>query len=228
MVRHLAKHFSHQGYITKTEVAAGYGRADLVLATLNESKCLIRKKNKQVTPLLKEQYFHILNCLPDIHDKSTTQPVKLSELAKLTPVTSNYLKYELLENLIEAGYVKEVNKELYYKVNGWVPLVKEMIAIEAKLRDWKRGYLQANRYNSFADKTYLAILERHSHSVNLDLLKTHGVGLFTVSDDGSEVKELLIGKPSPRTQSDKRNMVAELYLKDALEVSRRSMNFRKS
>lgn len=218
MVRHLSAYFSKKGFFTKQEVSAGYGRADLVLVKLNKAKCAIRKNRKQVTPLLKEHFFQILRQLPDIDDSKQKSPMSFKELSKSVSVSDSYLKYHLLRDLEEAGYIKKVENEYFYKVNGWVPLVKEMIAIEAKLRDWKRGFIQANRYKSFADKSYLAILNKYSHLVDLETLALHNIGLFVLSDDCTHVQEVLKPNLSERTKQDKRNYVSELYLHEALTI----------
>lgn len=218
MVRHLAKHFSEKGFLTRKEVGAGYGVADLVLVKLNKEKCKIRKKRKQTTPLLKEHFFQVLRQLPDI--EKDIPPMSFNDLYTSVSVSKSYLKYHLLRELEIAGFVKRVDKEYYYKVNGWVPLVQEMVAIEAKLRDWKRGFIQANRYKTFADKSYLAILEKYSHLVDIDLLTTHNIGLFLVSDDGKTVDEVLTPTATNKARPDKRNYVSELYLQDVLRAGR--------
>lgn len=217
MVSHLNSYFSKNGYLTRQEITAGYGRADLVLVKLNPDKCKIRKGHKQVKPLLKEHFFQILRQIPDINNEE--DPININELYDSILVSKSYLKYHLLKELESAGYIKQVEKEYYYKINGWVPLVQEMIAIEAKLRDWKRGLIQANRYKSFADKSYLAILDRYEHLVDIDLLKNQNIGLYVVSENGEDVKEVLTPVITERVKQDKRNYVSEHYLKEALSLA---------
>ncbi len=216
MVRYLARHFSNQGFLVRQEVSAGYGRADLVLVKLNPKKCAIRKKRKQVTPLLKENFFQVLRQLPDIDDRKKLPPRGIDELVQSVPVSKSYLKYHLLRELEDNGYVKKIDDNYYYKVNGWVPLVSEMIAIEAKLRDWRRGFIQANRYKYFADKTYLAILAQYRHLVDDEILARQNVGLFILSEDGKNVEEIICPKSQDKAKQDKRNFVSELFLYDAL------------
>lgn len=218
MVRRLAKYFSDQGFLTRQEVGAGYGRADLVLVKLNKNKCKIRQKRKQVSPLLKEHFFQILRQLPDIKDKKNIQPMSFNDLSSSVSMSKSYLKYHLLRELELAGYIKKIDNEYFYKINGWVPLVQEMVAIEAKLKDWKRGFIQANRYKSFADKSYLAILAKHSHLIDTKLLITHNIGLFLVSDDGKQAEEVITPTLKNIAKPDKRNFVSELYLQDVLRV----------
>lgn len=60
------------------------------------------------------------------------------------------------------------------------------ISIEAKLKDWKSGILQAERYLMFSDYSYLALPEDKIKNVNLEYLKHSGIGLLSVGSTGIE------------------------------------------
>lgn len=214
MVRHLAKIFNKKGFLVKTEIGAGYGIADLVLVKLNKQKCKIRVSNNQTHPLLKESYFAVLKYLPDIN--TSLEPLNYPDLLKRTNLSHHFLKYEVLKTLESCGYIKEVDGNRFFKVNGWVPLAKEVIAIEAKLQDWRRGFVQANRYKSFADKVYLAIPECYLHRVNKELLISQNIGLIALSEDRKTIKEAIKPSKNKLFVDDKRNYVAEHYLHNAL------------
>ena len=214
LVRHLARIFNKKGFLVKTEIGAGYGIADLVLVKLDKAKCKVRQNNNQVHPLLKESYFAVLKHLPD--EDASSKPLDYLSLLKKTHLSDHFLKYHVLKTLKSCGYVKEVDGNMFFKVNGWVPLTKEVIAIEAKLHDWRRGFIQANRYKAFADKAYLAIPECYLHRVNRELLMSQNIGLIALSDSRKTIKEEI--KPSKNNLfiDDKRNYVAEHYLRNAL------------
>lgn len=199
--------FKQKGFLTEREVAAGYGRADLVLGKLNKSNIKIRNVNNQSAALLNEKYFEVLRNLPDIH--STSEPLHIAQLIDKISFSPAYLKRKIISYLEENGYVKRVEGNLLYKVNGWLPIAKEIIAVEAKLTDWKRGILQANRYKSFADKVYLALPERSSHLVNTQLLLDLNVGLYVLNSSG-RVIEKVKAKRATETVLDKKNLVSEL------------------
>lgn len=57
------------------------------------------------------------------------------------------------------------------------------IAIEVKIKDWKQGFYQAWRYNSFAEKSYLAIYEPYSKNVDITLFEKHNVGLIVFNEE---------------------------------------------
>jgi len=63
------------------------------------------------------------------------------------------------------------------------------IAIEAKMKNWKDGLLQAQRYLLFANYSYLALPENKVQNVDLELLREKGIGLLSVTENG--LKEVL-------------------------------------
>ena len=71
---------------------------------------------------------------------------------------------------------------------GVIPanVIKRSVAIEAKVRDWRKGLKQAMRYKSFADKSYLAVYESYINAPleSIDVFKALNIGLIGVSDEG--------------------------------------------
>lgn len=208
-VKQLERVFIQEGYLTKKEVGVGYGVADLVLVKLNPKQCAIRLENKQFKPLLREEFFKIFYHLPDID--SGENPVDLNYLIQKTSLSKSFLKYSVLRQLEKDGYVKRVENNFYFKINGWIPIAKEIIAIEAKMKNWKRGFLQANRYKSFANKVYLAVPSKIEHLVDRKLLQKHGVGLI-VLDTGSNKKKTLPVKTIEPLNPFKHNLATEFVL----------------
>lgn len=198
--------FKAKGYITTKEVTAGYGRADLVIGKLIGEHCQIRKNNKQSQPLLKENYFEVLRNLPDIdHDE---QPIHMSKIIDKITFSDRYTKKKVINYLEDHGYIRKHDEKYLFKVNGWLPMTSEVIAIEAKLHDWRRGILQANRYKSFADKVYLALPEKSAHLVDIDMLRKLNVGLYVYKNN--KVVEKVKAKKSVKPIQDKRNYVSEI------------------
>jgi len=208
-VDQLEKIFANEGFLTKKELGVGYGVADLVLLKIDPKKTALRYENKQFKPLLNESYFKVFQYLPDIKEKK--EPISINKLIRKTELSDSFLKYKILKKLKKDKYIIEKGNNLYYKVNGWVPLAKEIIAIEAKLKDWKRGFYQANRYKAFADKTYLAIPSNISHLVNRDMLRKHNVGLITLDVDANKKRTLIVPKKKNPLNADKRNFAVEFF-----------------
>jgi hypothetical protein len=80
-------------------------------------------------------------------------------------------------------YIGEIAPNSYVKYNGWAPISEELIAIEAKLTDWKSGLRQAHRYKYFADFVYLAIPENKVHLIPKETLTTLNIGLVTIQNN---------------------------------------------
>jgi len=207
-VKQLESIFINTNFITKKEVKAGYGVADLVLVKLNHKNCIIRRKNNQFKKLVKEEYFRVLDCIPE---KGRGKPVGVDILVKKTGISKSFLKYRILEYLKKNKYIREENKNFYFKINGWIPIAKEIIAIEAKLKNWRRGFIQANRYKSFANKVYLAVPIEISHLVDKNLLKRFNIGLI-VLDVRKNYKKISRVKKEKPFNIYKYNLAAEFVL----------------
>lgn len=205
----LQSKFSSEGFLTKTEIGVGYGIADLVLVQFNDDNCAIRKHNKQYQPLLKELYFRTLKYIPDFNNGS--KPIELNRLIEKTKLSKALLKYQVLRELEKNAFIVQKYTNCYFKINGWVPIAKRVIAVEAKIKDWRRGFYQANRYKSFADKVYLAVPPQISHLVDSELLKKHNVGLLVFDPQKSIKKEKIRARLSRPVFEDKRNLVSEFF-----------------
>lgn len=208
-VKQLEQVFNTEGFLTKREVGVGYGVADLVLVKLNPKRCAIRLESGQFKPLLKEQYFKIFQYLPD--KACGEDPISLRFLIEQTNLSKSFLKYTLLAQLEKDGYIKKIDKEFYFKVNGWMPIAKEVIAIEAKLKDWRRGVIQAVRYKSFANKVYLAVPPGAAHLVDRTILKCHNIGLIVFDVKSKNKKASRIPRAKPLNPY-KYNLASEFVL----------------
>lgn len=202
--------YKKEGFLARQEVGVGYGVADLVLVKLIPGQCAIRLKNKQLKPLLREDYFKIFRYLPE--EESGKKPVTLDHLVKHTKLSKSFLKYHILKKLEHDGYIKKVDGNFYFKINGWMPIAKEIIAIEAKLKDWKRGFIQANRYKSFANKVYLALPADKAHLVNEALLRKHNIGLIAFDPLESEIKKAIHPRAAQPRNVFKYDFAAEFFL----------------
>ncbi len=180
------------GFLTQRELGVGYGIADLVVIDrngINDENCKLRKSHGQIKPLLGEEYFKTLKVLPDEHNQE--KAVDFNFIAKKSSLSNSYLKYKILKDLEENGYIKTVGKNHYFKVNGWLPVANELVAIEAKLKDWKRGAIQANRYKAFASKVYLAVPEQTIHLVDKKFLMKHNIGLISLNIQSKQRSTIL-------------------------------------
>ncbi|MFA5358640.1 MAG: hypothetical protein WC310_02335 [Patescibacteria group bacterium] len=207
-VKLLEEKFIKEGFLTKREVGVGYGVADLVLFRVNPDKCAIRNKNKQYKKIKNEEFFKIFDYLPEL---GANKKVDLNSLTKNLNIPKATLKYKYLKTLENNGFIKKVDNKYYFKINGWMPIAKEIIAIEAKLKDWKKGFVQANRYKSFANKAYLAMPAARGHLVDRELLKKHNIGLILFDPD-KHTKKISRVKATRPLNRHKFNLAAEFIL----------------
>lgn len=97
-----------------------------------------------------------------------------------------------------SGYCVKGKKE-----NCWVKIkqpkipTNKIIAIEAKLKDWKRAIKQAYRYQDFANESWVLMEEKHIKPAinNLARFRRLNIGLSSISFDG---KIRVVNEPESR------------------------------
>jgi len=211
-VKQLSEIFVSEGFLAKKEVGTGYGIADLVIIKkdkVNARHCETRRKYGQLSKLMSEDYFKVLNYIPD--KNSGRDPVDVDYLVGKTHISKSFLRYSILRMLEKKKFIKKNYENFYFKINGWMPIANEVIAIEAKMKDWKRGMFQANRYKVFADKVYLAIPSEIEHLVDKTMLRKHNVGLIVLDLERSEKKTLIQAKTTRVWNVYKKNFALEYF-----------------
>ena len=68
------------------------------------------------------------------------------------------------------------------------------VAVEAKIRDWKNGLIQAQRYLFFSDYSYLALPKKNIRLVDKDALAEAGIGLLAI--DNQCLEEIIAAQKS--------------------------------
>ena len=61
----------------------------------------------------------------------------------------------------------------------------DLVAVEFKVRDWKRVLWQASINQLFADFSYVAVWHRTLKFLDLVLLKQTGIGVIVIGEDGA-------------------------------------------
>jgi len=88
----------------------------------------------------------------------------------------------ILNCLLDFGYIEKKDGH-YIVIETYKAALADLISIEAKIKDWKKGFHQAMRYKYFSDMSYLAISDEYLHRVDIELLKNNNVGLIAVSKE---------------------------------------------
>lgn len=188
MIPIIESFFHKQGYFTFTEVSvggAGHGIADVVAVKLNPDKIRQRILNNQHTSIKTEALVQLLKYI-----REEEEGTALSTLEKRFSYSRAHLKRNLLNELIEGNYVIETDGKRYRKINHIVPLASEVIAIEAKKESWIAATQQARRYQSYANRVYVALLEEFTHRVDSERLKNHNIGLISINVEKDNAKIL--------------------------------------
>lgn len=151
------------------EFSVGYGIADLVFA-----RRFYSKENKIGREPISNYYSLMLYLsLQQESEFNISQAA-----AKLR--TSRGIAKSAVDELMSTGYVSQLKRGSYAKTTVIETRPMKLVAIEAKLKDWKQGILQARRYKSFTDESYLAILAKYEKNIDPALLEVHDIGLILI------------------------------------------------
>lgn len=209
----IASLLNDSGYLVKTEIDSGYGIADVVALRSLSQRVAKREKYNQFDQLSNENFFKVLEVISENNNK----PTHLDDITNNVNLSNGYIRSKILKGLESKGFIKNIDNKLYLKINGWAPLSNNIIAIESKLSDWKRGIIQALRYKTFANKVYLALPENKIHLVDPKELERLSIGLVTIKRNKlcwvykckSDRKDII---------SSKQNYVCEFFWNEMLQT----------
>lgn len=109
----------------------------------------------------------------------------------------------VLSTFARAGYCNHrPAQRLWVKARDPIPIVDSIVAVEAKLRNWRRALYQAVQYSSYAFDSWVVLdgTSLHAASVHIDEFERRGIGLMGLTANGhSEILVEPQGRP-PRSQ----------------------------
>lgn len=158
-----------QRYNTKyivRELRGGNNIADVVYTTE-------LKRNNVVF----DEYFNAYYYFNDIYNK---KKISLDDII-ISNTRVNKKFYNFLRELEEQGYIK-IDGNYVTSVKKIDAVTKNLIAVEAKLSDWKAGLEQAMRYRQYADEVYVAISADYVSKIDRQRFKELNIGLMSVSE----------------------------------------------
>jgi len=190
------------------EVSSGFGIADLLFYSLKK-EVVQRRISDKLPPISSYELIRTLTALNDV----ATYPVSLTFLKENLPAFRKQ-GAKVVTFLVERGFLIPTSKSSYCYKKGRAYSVglQKVIAIEAKLSNWKRGLYQAYRYKEYASKSYLALYSKYIHRA----LKGKGefvrfnVGLIEVGDEEIQVHI------EPHTEKIKTNVFSALVYENIL------------
>jgi len=160
------------------EVPCTAGVPDLVLLELNDDAVAARVGTAALIEPVDVRAMLALQASPAL-------PLTAGELAMSALVSVEHLRRTVLPRLIEGGHVERAGHG-WRSTYAFRSLARNIVTVEAKIRNWRGGLAQATRHTTVADQAWLVLDARRSRvaAERLDWFATYGVGLATLSPAG--------------------------------------------
>ena len=115
---------------------------------------------------------------------SSVRSANSSTISKRTNQTiSRVLKH--LDELLERGIVTKMG-DAFCLGETWKWILPDLVAIEVKVSDWRRGLQQASRNTLFAARSYLAVPLHTAKRIKGDAFALNsGIGILGICEDGT-------------------------------------------
>jgi hypothetical protein len=149
------------------EVNLGFGIADLVILKLGD---VLQKKSESLT------YFDVV-----IYNiVYTKKSISLEQIKEITRANTSLINRSVAK-LTRESYVNKKDHVVFLS-NRYQGVASDIVAIEAKLKNWKRALNQAFRYKWFASKSFVVLDSAHIKPalVNIYEFEKLNVGLAEI------------------------------------------------
>src|SRR5262249_48839278 len=110
-----------------------------------------------------------------------------SILAHCTSVKREALPLRPVRNYLRKTYEQHRTEVPFYEhridVYGYWAATNDTVAVELKLRNWRKALQQALVYQLCSDYVFIAVPAATAERVDLEMLREHGIGLLAVDRD---------------------------------------------
>ena len=174
--------------VVKAERGYGRGVADLVVLDFDPAALSVRTSSALAPVDVSLAYF--------VGTLRQLGSITGGEIDEVDRAVSPRTNRRAIRSLVSSGHLVENEGRLTLHP-ALRPTLARLVAIEAKLSDWRGGLLQASRYTAFADQSYLALPERAAARVlaeDPDVPRALGVGLISVG----QTARIIIAAPRLR------------------------------
>lgn len=155
MIRPAKAWLKCKGLLIKHEFPTPWGICDLVGCSFNKQNVNKRLKLGQKNPI--GSYFRVL-LLSKIPEEEEGPPIVRSRLVKMFSEFLDNKRITLELNRLERDkFIHKTNSGSFYKLNGWMPIHKRLVALELKLSRVQDGLRQAITNLEFADESYIGL-----------------------------------------------------------------------
>ena len=149
---------------------------------------------------------------------SQRKKVTICELAEYFSYDKSKIQH-YINHLVDKRVVIQSENNIYIRRKVFGLFLGKTISIEAKIKDWKSGILQAERYLMFSDYSYLALPEERIRNVDIDLLNNSGIGLLAVNDDG--LQEILKPVQSLECEYKQKYIITSAIISNSTQIVKR-------
>lgn len=214
--RLILEQFKSTKYIVKLDYEMGFdfGIADILIFWVSKELLEKRKISEIKKPILNFLSYYIFFNAPK------NREFEFNELLELLNIkdndTAKYIKYNNIKYLVKNNYFLQIHRNLYIKNNNYINPVKKIFAFEIKISDWKSGIIQAKRYKSYADESYLGIWDRFLGRAlkNIDLFEINNIGLLSLGE--TKVRKKIKPKINSNIIDFNRSLASEFLLGKSL------------
>ena len=180
-------------YIVR-ELRGGNNIADVVYTTYIERDNVVF-----------DEYFKAYYYFNGIYNK---KKISIDEV-EISDTTVNKKFHNFLRELEELGYIKVENNYIT-SIKKIDAVTKNIIAIEAKLSDWRAGIEQAIRYKQYANEVYVAVGAENVKNVDKELFRSKNIGLMSVS--AGKLRIVIKAKKQKAENLDIQYYIADRFL----------------
>ena len=144
-----------KGLMVKREFPTPWGICDLVGCSFNKRSVKKRLRLGQKKPVGSHLRVMLLSEIPE---ENNGPPIAISRLAEMySEFFSTDRILSELNRLERDKFIQEVSSGSVYKLNGWMPLQRKIVALELKLSRVQDVLRQATSHLAFADESYVAL-----------------------------------------------------------------------
>ncbi len=155
MVKPAEAWLQSKGLMVKREFPTPWGICDLVGCSFNKRNVKKRLRLGQKKPIGSHFRTMLLSHIPEENEACPIDP------AHLIGIFSEFFNDERiiseLNRLERDKFVRKTNSGSFYKLNGWMPIHKKLVALELKLSRVQDVLNQAIANLEFADESYVGL-----------------------------------------------------------------------
>lgn len=168
------------------EITGQGGIADLVGCEFDQ-RALTERRRSRSSPILE---WAPLACV----SKCREGPFTSKELAEALGVSVSHTRSAIAKAVAQGALKREGT--LIFPTSTWLPAATRLVAVELKLRGWRKALRQATSYDKWADEAWIVMGSSVSNELK-EVCESQGIGLATLDLHHFHV----LVKPVPRKPS---------------------------